>query len=107
MSTDGTPIAVNSENISQCIPFGSRIKVAAEFAYLWVLSSSQECYPVWTFVLGMVVATASQSSYDIRNTEDDEYAGEAPAVPGDVCQRLSTMERANLKTRPTTLEQTW
>lgn len=69
---DGTPIHVTTENIKECIPYGSRIKAVAEFAYLWVLGSSQECYPVWTFVLGKLVSTASKSNYNILNDDDDE-----------------------------------
>jgi hypothetical protein len=78
---DGTPIHVNTDNIRECIPFGSRIKAVAEFAYLWVLGSSQECYPVWTFVLGKLVSTAAKSTYDILNDEDDE-------VPASVTQPM-------------------
>lgn len=80
VTPDGTKIHVNTENIREKIPYGSRVRAVAEFAYLWVLGSSQECYPVWTFVLGKLVSTLPVSTFNILNVEDDEEDDAAAAI---------------------------
>ena len=69
---DGTTIQTTTENIRDAIPFGSRVRAVAEFAYLWVPSSSQECYPIWTFVQGILMSSAPKSTFNLLNVYDDE-----------------------------------
>jgi hypothetical protein len=72
VTPEGARIHVDTENIREHVPFGSRIKAVAEFAYLWVLGSSQEAFPVWTFVQGRISSTAQVSKFDINAVRDDE-----------------------------------
>ncbi|KAJ3384540.1 hypothetical protein HDU80_000909 [Chytriomyces hyalinus] len=63
----GNEISVNSDNIRTVIPWGSRIKPVIEFAYLWVLGSSQDCFPVWTYVHGLLTTSQQANSFSLLN----------------------------------------
>ncbi len=80
IAPDGTQIQVDTENCRAAIPYRCRIKAVSEFAYLWVLGSSQECYPVWTFVQGLLVSTKSVSTFNILDQDDDEEVSNAAAT---------------------------
>ncbi len=101
---DGTQIPVNTENIRENIPFGSRIKAVAEFAYLWVLGSSQECYPVWTFVQGLLVSTAAVSTFSILNKDDDEEVPTSSAMDVDGDNSMVVDDSADVHETPGTDE---
>ncbi|KAJ3230662.1 hypothetical protein HDU81_004322 [Chytriomyces hyalinus] len=65
-------VQVNTDTIRNVIPWGSRIKPVIEFAYLWVSGANQDCFPVWTFIHGMLVSTASLNNFALKADESDE-----------------------------------
>ena len=82
----GTPVSITTDNIKTVIPWGSVVKPVIEFAYLWVLGSSQDCFPVWTMVHGLLVASKPVSTFNILDDGDEmaedevEYEYEDEAV---------------------------
>ena len=73
----GNQVNVTTENIKTVIPWGSRVKPVAEFAYIWVPGASQDCYPVWTFVHGLLVSTKAISNFSLLNKDDGDDEEEA------------------------------
>jgi hypothetical protein len=71
ITADGKHIDVDIDNLSSVIPRGSRVKPVIEFAYLWVQGTSQECYPVWVFVHGLLVEASRSNFFDIRKIDED------------------------------------
>ena len=75
----GKSVNINTDNIKTVIPWGSVVKPVIEFAYLWVLGSSQDCFPVWTLVHGLLVSSKPIPTFKITmddNGEDEEMGEE-------------------------------
>jgi hypothetical protein len=72
VDNDLNAIDINTDNISDVLPWGSRIKPVIELSYLWV--TKDRCYPVWSFVHGLLVSDGKQNVFDIRRYDDDEDA---------------------------------
>ena len=72
VDVDGKPIECTVDNLKEVIPWNSRVKPVLEFAYLWVMGSTQFCHPVWQLVHGLRVSTSVTDKCLIRPDDDEE-----------------------------------
>lgn len=66
----GNAIETNIDNISEVVPWGSFVKPVIEFAYLTVVSDN--VFPVWTLVHGLLSSTNHAKNFDLRRMDDSD-----------------------------------
>ncbi|KAJ3223136.1 hypothetical protein HDU81_009382 [Chytriomyces hyalinus] len=88
----GNEISGNGNNIHAVIPWGSRIKPVIKFAYIWVLSSSQDCFPVWTYVYGLRTTSQQTNSFSLLNELESSTETEEDVANKSFTMNLEEIE---------------
>jgi len=83
VDNDGNAIDITTENVTNIIPWQSRVKPVIELAYCWVMKD--KFYPIWSFVHGLLASNVKERSFDIRREDDDEDE-DAPREEEDAMQ---------------------